>query len=151
MLFRSSDFITYIGKWYDCRSFRGVFGKPVLLGGADLTYDSVGSRNSTEDSLRITRSGGTVVMVGMDHPRWVDWDPITHKQLQLIGVHGRAFESGDPQRRHSYQLVYEMLQQGRLKTDGLLTHQFPLADYRHALKTVTNKSRTGCVKAAFRI
>lgn len=146
-----SDFITYVGKWYDCRSFRGVFGKSILLGGADLTYDSIGSRNSTEDALRITHSGGTVVIVGMDHPRWVDWDPVTHKQLQIIGVHGRAFESADPQRRHNYQMVHEMLQQGRLNTDGLLTHQFPLADYRHALRTVTNKSRTGCIKAAFRI
>jgi len=146
-----SDLITYLGKVFQTKVFKGSFGKPILLGGADRVYDAVGSRNATEDSLRVVRSGGHVVVVGMGHARWVDWDPVTHKHLTLSGTHGRALEASDPQRRHTYQIVHEMILDGRLKTDGLLTHTFPLADYRDAFRTVTGKGRTRCVKAAFRI
>ena len=44
-----------------------------------------------------------------------------------------------------------MILDGRLRTDGLLTHTFPLRDCKHAFETVSHKGRTGCVKAAFRI
>ena len=58
-----------------CRLHRGAFGKPILLGGADVVYDAVGSRDTTEDAPRLVRSGGTAVIIGMGHARWVDWDP----------------------------------------------------------------------------
>ncbi len=141
----------YFAKQFQCRMFRGFVGKPILLGGADVVYDAVGSRDTTEDALRLARSGGTVVIIGMGHARWVDWDPVTWKHLTIMGVNGRAFEAADPARRHTYQIVHEMLLDGRLKTDGLLTHTIPLADYRSAFQVLANKGRTGCVKAALRI
>ncbi|MBN2582954.1 MAG: zinc-binding dehydrogenase, partial [Planctomycetes bacterium] len=146
-----SDLITYLGKVFETKVHKGSFGKPILLGGADRVYDAIGSRNATEDSLRIVRAGGQVVIVGMGHARWVDWDPVTHKHLTISGTHGRAREASDPERRHTYQIVHEMMLDGRIRTDGLLTHTFPLADYRDAFRTVTSKGRTRCVKAAFRI
>jgi threonine dehydrogenase-like Zn-dependent dehydrogenase len=141
----------YLGKVFGSRVHKGAFGKPILLGGADVVYDALGSRNATEDSLRLVRSGGTVMIVGMGHARWVDWDPVTHKQLTILGANGRAYEPSDPARRHTYELVHEMMLDGRLPTDGLLTHTFPLSDYKQAFWTATHKGRTSCVKAAFRI
>jgi L-iditol 2-dehydrogenase len=146
-----SSVFHYLGKMFATPVYKGAFGKPILMGGADVVYDSIGSRSTTEDSMRVVRSGGMVMILGMGHPRWVDWDPVTYKQLTIMGSHGRSHEAGDPQKRHTYQLVHEMMLDGRLKTDGLLTHTFPLADYKHAFKTVTQKGRTRCVKAAFRI
>jgi threonine dehydrogenase-like Zn-dependent dehydrogenase len=78
---------------------------------------------------------------------------VTHKQITILGAHGRSFEKNDPsgRRRHTYHIVHEMMLDGRLKTEGLLTHTFPLSDYKHAFKTFLGKGDTGCVKAAFRI
>jgi len=141
----------YLARLFETPVAKGVFGKPILFGGADVVYDAVGSRNTTEDALRVARAAGTIVIIGMGHARWVDWDPVTHKQLTIMGAQGRAYEKSDPRRRHTYQLVHEMMLDGRLKTEGLLTHTFPLSDYSRAFQTVARKGRTGCVKAAFRI
>lgn len=149
--FGGAGMFHFLGKVFQTPVYQGAFGKPILMGGADLVIDVVGSRNTTEDSLRIVRSGGTVLLVGMGHARWVDWDPVTHKHLTIIGANGRAFEKSDLRRRHTYQIVHEMMLDGRLKTDGLLTHTFPLRDYQQAFRTVLGKGRTSCVKAAFRI
>jgi threonine dehydrogenase-like Zn-dependent dehydrogenase len=141
----------YFGELFKTPIYKGSYGKPILLGGADVVYDAVGSRNTTEDSLRLVRSNGTSVIVGMGHARWVDWDAVTWKHLTITGVNGRGWEPSDPRRRHSYELVHEMLLDGRLRTEGLLTHIFALSDYKKAFRTVLGKSRSGCVKAAFRI
>jgi threonine dehydrogenase-like Zn-dependent dehydrogenase len=149
--FADGGLFQFLGRMFRTPVYQGAFGKPILLGGADLVIDVVGSRDTTEDSLRVVRAGGTVLMVGMNHPRWVDWDPVTHKHLTIRGAHGRAFEAGDPRQRHTYEIVHEMMLDGRLKTDGLLTHVFPLSDYQQAFRIVTGKRRSNCVKAAFRI
>jgi threonine dehydrogenase-like Zn-dependent dehydrogenase len=148
-----SGLYEYLGNLLSTPVYKGMFGKPILMGGADMVFDTIGSRNTTEDSLRICRSGGTVMIVGMGHARWVDWDPVTYKQLRIRGAHGRGFEKNDPagQGRHTYEIMHELMLDGLVKTDGLLTHTFPLADYRHAFQTVLRKGPTGCVKAAFRV
>ena len=141
----------FLGELFGTPVYRGAFGKPILMGGADLVYDAVGSRNTTEDALRVVRAGGTAVIIGMGHARWVDWDPVTYKHVTVTGVNGRGYEKSDPQRRHTYQMVHEMLGDGRLKTDRLLTHIFSLADYRGAFQASFGKGRAHLVKAAFRI
>jgi threonine dehydrogenase-like Zn-dependent dehydrogenase len=41
--------------------------------------------------------------------------------------------------------------EGRFPADRLLTHIFPLEDYRTALDVLTHKSRHGAVHGAFRV
>jgi threonine dehydrogenase-like Zn-dependent dehydrogenase len=145
------DLFDRLGEQYRIRPVRGRFGKKILLGGVDLVYDAVGSRNSVEDSLRVVRPQGTVMIVGMGHPRWVDWDPVTHKQITVMGSHGRGVEQWRGGRMHTYDIVHELTSEGRFPADKLLTHIFPLEDYRTALETLTSKGRHGAVHAAFRI
>jgi threonine dehydrogenase-like Zn-dependent dehydrogenase len=148
---RQKDLFDRLGERFKVRPIRGRFGKKILLGGVDLVYDAVGNRGSVEDSLRVVRPQGTVVIVGMGHPRWVDWDPVPHKQLTLVGSHGRGIETWQGARVHTYSIVHELMAEGRLPADKLLTHVFPLEDYRTALDVLTHKGRHGAVHAAFRI
>jgi threonine dehydrogenase-like Zn-dependent dehydrogenase len=136
---------------YDLRIVRGDWGRPILMGGVDLVYDAIGGRSSVEDSLRLVRPQGTVMVVGMGHPRWVDWDPIPHKQLTVVGSHGRGIEQWRGERRHTYRVVQTLMAEGLFPADKLLTHVFPLEDYATALDVLTHKGRHGAVHAAFRI
>ena len=145
------DLFDRLGEMYRCKPIKGMFGRKILLGGVDLVYDAVGVRRSVEDSLRLVRPQGTVVIVGMGHPRWVDWDPIPHKQLTVVGMHGRGIETWKGARRHTYEIVHELMAEGRFPAEKLLTHIFPLEDYKGALETLTRKGRHGAVHAAFRI
>jgi len=148
---RKKDLFDRLGERYHVRPIRGRYGKKILLGGVDLVYDALGVRNSVEDSLRVVRPQGTVVIVGMGHPRWVDWDPVTHKQLTVTGSHGRGIETWRGARRHTYEIVHELMGEGRFPAARLLTHVFPLEDYATALDVLTHKGRHGAVHAAFRI
>ena len=145
------DLFERIGEIAGARPIRGRFGKKILLGGVDLVYDALGTRHSVEDALRIVRPQGTVMIIGMGHPRWVDWDPVTHKQLTILGSHGRGIESWKGGRRHTYEVVRDLMAEGRFPADKLLTHIFPLEDYRTALDVLTHKGRHDVVHAAFRV
>jgi len=92
-----------------------------------------------------------VVIVGMGHPRWVDWDPVPFKQLTVVGSHGRGLEPWKGGRTHTYHVVHDLMAEGRFPSDKLLTHVFPLDDYRTALDVLTHKGRHGAVHAALRV
>jgi threonine dehydrogenase-like Zn-dependent dehydrogenase len=146
-----ADYFQRLAERYDLRIVRGDWGRPLLMGGVDLIYDAVGGRSTVEDSLRLVRPQGTVVLVGMGHPRWVDWDPVPHKQLNLVGSHGRGIEHWRGERRHTYRVVQDLMTEGVFPADRLLTHVFPLEDYATALDVLTHKGRHGAVHAAFRV
>ena len=148
---RSKDLYDRLAERYKIKTVRGRYGKKILLGGVDLVYDAVGNRNSVEDSLRLVRPQGTVVIIGMGHPRWVDWDAIPYKQLNVMGSHGRGVEEWRGRRRHTYEIVHELMAEGRLPSDKLLTHTFPLEDYKTALDVLAHKGRHAAVHAAFRL
>ncbi|MFO8012346.1 MAG: zinc-binding dehydrogenase [Phycisphaerae bacterium] len=146
-----ADYFQRLADRYGLRIVRGDWGRPILMGGVDLVYDAVGGRTSVEDSLRLVRPQGTLVLVGMGHPRWVDWDPIPHKQLTVTGSHGRGIEPWRGERRHTYRVVQDLMSEGVFPADKLLTHVFPLEDYATALDVLTHKDRHAAVHAAFRI
>lgn len=59
-------------------------GKPLVIGGADATFDCVASASSIDDAIRFTKSGGTLVLVGMPGiPKGIDWTPLWFKELTL--------------------------------------------------------------------
>ena len=145
------DYFDRIAEIYRIQPVRGRYGRKILLGGVDLIYDALGVRSSVEDSLRLVRPQGTVMIAGMGHPRWVDWDPLPHKQLTVMGSHGRGIESWKGARRHTYEIVHDLLAAGRFPAEKLLTHTFPLEDYKTALDVLTSKGRHATVHAAFRI
>jgi threonine dehydrogenase-like Zn-dependent dehydrogenase len=148
---RPKDLYDRLAERYKIKTVRGRYGKKILLGGVDLVYDAVGNRNSVEDSLRLVRPQGTVVIIGMGHPRWVDWDAIPYKQLHVMGSHGRGLEVGGGRRRHTYEIVHELMAEGRFPSGKLLTHTFPLEDYKTALDVLAHKGRHAAVHAAFRL
>src|SRR3989449_5493430 len=53
-----------------------MIGRRVLIGGADLTIECVGSGRSLDDALRLTAPGGRVILLGLAAvPSGVDWTP----------------------------------------------------------------------------
>jgi len=145
------DYFTRLAEMYRLRTVQGMFGRPVLLGGVDLVYDAIGNRASLDQSIRSVRSQGTVALIGMGHPRWLDWDPIPHKQLTVAGSHGRGIDEWQGRRWHTYEIVQTLMTQGHFPADKLLTHVFPLEEYKTALEVLTHKGRHGAVHAAFRV
>ena len=131
------------------KSYTGMFGNRMLLGGFDVIYDCVGNARTTTDSLRLARAGGAVVMVGIKFaPLHVDLTPVWYQEVDLIGTYAHGMESWQGRRIHTYDLTIDLLRQGRLEAEALITHRFPLESWREAIRTAQDK-RTGAIKVAF--
>jgi L-iditol 2-dehydrogenase len=130
--------------------YRPLLGKRMLVGGADVLYECTGNAKSIDDSLRLTRSRGTVVLVGVASlPKGVDWTPIWLHELTVKGSFGSGIEVRDGRRVRTLQLVLDWMAEGTLDLAPMLTHRFRLADYRRALAVATAKGRHHVVKSAF--
>jgi len=121
-----------------------------MVGGADMVYECVGNASSIDDALRLTRSGGTVILVGLAAiPRGVDWTPIWLNELTVRGSYWSSTETFQGQRVRTFQLALQWLAEGRLDLAPLVTHRFRLAEYRRALAITTRKGKHQVIKSAF--
>jgi len=126
--------------------YRGMFNNRMLLGGYDVVYDCVGSQSTVQHSLRWARAGGTVVLAGIRfEPIRVDLTPVWYQEVDLIGLYAHGMETRDGLRQSTYDLTIRLLQEGKLKAEGLITHRFPLEQWRTAARTAMDK-RSGAIK-----
>ena len=58
-------------------------------------------------------------------------------------------EEYDGRRVNTYELVQELILAGKMKTEGLLTHTFPLKQFRKAMRVAMRKGRYQSIKVAF--
>jgi threonine dehydrogenase-like Zn-dependent dehydrogenase len=129
------------GKLYE-----GAFGSRMILGGYDVVYDCVGTGRTVQDSLRWARAGGTVVLVGISLTRMqVDLTPAWYQEVALIGTYSHGIETVEGRRLSTYDLIVEALRQGRMTTEGFVTHRFPPEAWQEAARTALDK-RSGAIK-----
>jgi len=129
--------------------YEGMFRNRMLLGGFDVIYDCVGSARTTTESLRMTRAGGAVVMVGIKFaPMKVDLTPVWYQEVDLVGTYAHGIELWQGRPVHTYDLTIDLLRQGKLEAEALITHRFPLEQWKDAIRTAQDK-RTGSIKVAF--
>ncbi|MDR5694410.1 MAG: alcohol dehydrogenase catalytic domain-containing protein [Armatimonadota bacterium] len=132
------------------RLLQPVLGKRVVVGGADVTYECVGTGRSIDDALRLTRSRGKVVLVGLAAiPKGVDWTFIWLHELQVLGTINGALETLQGQRQKAHEIALDLLAQGKVDLSPLVTHRFPLDAYPEAFSTATGKSRNRVFKVVF--
>jgi threonine dehydrogenase-like Zn-dependent dehydrogenase len=133
------------GKHYTAPLNRGM-----ILGGFDVIYDCVGAGETVTDALRWARAGGAVVLVGIDFsPMKVDLNPVWFQEVNLIGSRGHGVDEWLGQRRHTYDWVIDLIRAGKFRDDGLITHRFPLSDYKRAIATSTAKPAARPIKVIF--
>jgi threonine dehydrogenase-like Zn-dependent dehydrogenase len=131
-----------------------IMGDPIVLGGFDVVYDCVGSRESIDSALRYARAGAAVVLVGaagvIDD---VDWTFVWSKELRLIGTLCYGVEARDAGRRRTFEIVLDRLTDGELAAslDRLITHEFPLERYQDAIVANVERDKHKSVKTLFRL
>jgi 2-desacetyl-2-hydroxyethyl bacteriochlorophyllide A dehydrogenase len=133
--------------------YSGMFGNKMLVGGYDVIYDTIGTQQTIHDSLRWTRAGGAVVIVGVSlHTMHLDLTPIWYQEINLIGTMGHGAENwpiGTFERHSTFAVAAELIKSGLLHPEKLITHRFALNNYREALFTATRKSRSMAIKVVF--
>lgn len=145
------DTYKMVAELTDARQYEGMLGGQTLVGGFDVIYDCVGAAKTLEDALRWTRAGGTVVVVGIDFKRLkLDLTPVWYYEVDVVGTYANGAETWNGERVSTFELTARWFAEGKLTADGLITHRFPLAEYRRAIETATDKS-TKAIKVIFEL
>jgi len=143
------DSYRLVARLTGAKLYEGMFHNRMLLGGFDIIYDCVGSARTLHDSLRWARARGSVVLVGVKlYPAKLDLNPIWFQEVDLVGVYAHGMEPWPGGPRHTYDLVIDLLRQGKVKIEGLITHRFTLSQWKQAILTASNK-RTRSIKVVF--
>jgi L-iditol 2-dehydrogenase len=103
--------------------------------------EAVGSGESVNLAARVCATRGAVYLIGGTHNTSLDLAPAWFKELDLIGAFCHSHDGGT----HSFDVALELLAAGRLPADVVVTHTFPLVDFRQACDTAHDKS-TGAIK-----
>jgi threonine dehydrogenase-like Zn-dependent dehydrogenase len=117
-------------------------GPPSAVGGADVTFDCVGSGSTLDDAIRFTRPRGAVIVVGMPGlPDGIDWTAMWHKELDVRG----SYTCSD----QTFGRAVRDVAAGAGRLAPLVTGRFPLEEYGDALRTALDAGRQGHVKLVF--
>ena len=125
-------------------------GLPVAYpGGVDLVYDTVAAAETLEVILRVLRSRGTLVELGVSSPARFEWTPWYFKELRLVGSNAFGIEEVEGKRQHAIAHYLDLAASGRIDLTGMLTHTFRLEEWRTAFDALADQGRSGAIKVAF--
>jgi len=125
-------------------------GLPVAYpGGIDVAYDTVGSADTLEVVLRVLKSRGMLVELGVSAPARFEWTPWYFKELRLIGSNAFGVEEVEGHRQHAIAHYLDLAASGRVDLTGMLTGTYRLDEWREAFTALTEQDRSGAIKLAF--
>jgi threonine dehydrogenase-like Zn-dependent dehydrogenase len=143
---RGGDLYDRLAGISGAKYYRAPMNRGMLLGGFEVVYDCVGSPMTISDGLRWARAGGAVVMVGITLSEIkVDLNPIWYQEVDLIGAGFFGMEKWEEAGTNTYDIVVEMIRDGRLRHAGMITHRFPFSQHKRAIATAVDKA-SGSIK-----
>jgi threonine dehydrogenase-like Zn-dependent dehydrogenase len=124
-------------------------GLPMLNGGVDVVYDTVSSAETMEVGLRVTRSSGAMVIIGVEPSKAFEWTPLYFKEISIIGSNGFGIEEFEGQRKHAMEWYFDFIERRGLDVTPIITHHYAMRDYRDAFMTCYDQGKSGAVKVLF--
>lgn len=123
---------------------KGLLNNRILLGGFDVVYDSIGNDQSLSTVLRLVRGGGRLVLLGINfQPGKIDYTPIWNQEINVVGINCHATEAKG---KTSFDVAADLLAKTDLPVQRLITHRFPMARYKDAVKTFFDKKNAKAIK-----
>jgi threonine dehydrogenase-like Zn-dependent dehydrogenase len=124
-------------------------GLPVLNGGVDVVYDTVGKPETIEVGLRVTKSRGRISITGVEAPRRFEWTPLYFKEIALVGSNAFGVEEIGGRRQHAMEWYFELVKTRGIDVTPILTHRFALDGWREAFRAGYDPGASGAVKMLF--
>ncbi len=144
------ELIGEIAEWTGAHLLKPWLGLPMLHpGGVDVLYDTVATPESLEVGVRVLKARGRMAITGVSQPGRFEWSPWYFKELELHGSNAFGMEDVDGVRQHAIAHYLQLVGQGRVVVRDMLTHTFPLAQWRDAFGALARQGETGALKVAF--
>jgi threonine dehydrogenase-like Zn-dependent dehydrogenase len=144
------DYLSELSNATGGRLLQPILGPKIHVGGYDLTMLCVGTTSAVHDALRFTRSGGGIILLGnVATLKGIDWTPVWLKELSIHG--GLCYNAPRVrgERVDAFATAMAMLASpSGAALAPLVTHDFPLSDYRQGLAVAAGRAGHSAVKVA---
>lgn len=129
-------------------AYQPILGDEVFSGGGfSQVFDCVGNEGSITQALRFTAPEGKVVMLGCAAQlRRLDLTFLWARELKFQGFVGYGRDVWRGEERHTFEITMELLRTTEAPVHEMVTHVFPLEEYRNALSAAANRGRSQAVK-----
>jgi threonine dehydrogenase-like Zn-dependent dehydrogenase len=129
-------------------AYMPIVGPEVYSGGGfPLIYDCVGSRESIAQALRFASARGRIVLLGCaGQLSKVDLTFLWARELDVKGFVGYGTERFRDGSAHTFDVTQRLLVESGAPVERMITHRFPLGQFRDALRTAAHRRKTGSVK-----
>ena len=129
-------------------AYQPLIGDEVYSGGGfSRIFDCVGSATSIDQALRYAAPRATVVLLGCAaEVRRLDLSLLWARELDVRGFVCYGIERWRGRMQHTMEIVHDLILESEAPLDQLVTHVFPLDEFRHALSAASNHRRSEAVK-----
>ena len=130
------------------RAYKPIVGAEDFSGGGfPLIFDCVGSKESLDQCLRSAAARGRIVMLGCagEIPK-LDLSLLWGREIEVKGFVLYGLENWRGKRAHTIQIAHDLLVETGAPVELMVTHEFPLSDYRKALSAAANRRDSGSIK-----
>jgi L-iditol 2-dehydrogenase len=130
----------------------GAGNEAMLVGGFPYVVEAVGTPQSVTQALRCADGRGTVLFLGVTGLVNVDLTPVWLKEIALVGAVNHASDAGPHggSTAHSVDRALKIVAKGAFPADALVTHEFPLADFRRGVETALDHTTSKAIKVVLR-
>lgn len=130
------------------QAYMPLVGDEVYAGGGfPLIFDCVGSRETLDQALRFAAPRGRIVMLGCAaRIRDIDLTFVWAREVTVRGFVGYGLEEWHGEVCHTFEVAQELLIETEVDVSAMVTHVYPLSQYRDALSAAANRGRSGSIK-----
>ena len=128
------------------RRYRPMLGQEILMGGFTKIFDVVAKTGTLRAAMRVMAAGGVLSVVGIGDEAKLDLTPLWLKLQTIRGVYSYGRHDIDGERRHAYDLALDLVREGKVRLEGMITHRFRLEQYPEMIEVNRNKARHRAVK-----
>ena len=122
------------------RIYKPMLGMEIPMGGFDRIYDTVGVSATLNLALRLLKTMGTLSVVGIGGNVRLDLTPLWLKLQTVKGVYAYGTVEDDKGRRKRvFKRALEMIAEGALHPEPLVTHRFAIDNYRDMIAVNLDK------------
>ena len=130
----------------NAEAYKPMLGDPVLMGGFNRIYDTVGNTSTLNLGMRILAAFGTLSVVGIGKEVKLDLTPMWLKLQTLKGVYGYGMVTWGEKEHHVFDIALEFMLAGKINTEALVTHKFSLENYMEMIGVNMNKGKHNAIK-----
>jgi threonine dehydrogenase-like Zn-dependent dehydrogenase len=123
--------------------------RPMLLGGADIVYETTGEGPFMEDAIRLAGEEKKVVLAGMKSPFSLDPGNAWLRGIRVVSTSFSGLERYNDELTDTYDVAIDLAVRHGLPAEALITHRFTLEESAKALHAAARPDKSRSLKVIF--